>query len=133
MIPTEHRFLSTQFQIVKHPDKTYRMWIEDGRIRGYGDGRDAMVQAIYKALNTERSTYSAYSANYGVEFIDLYGMPMSYVLPELKRRVTEALTWDDRIERVDAFDFTVEKGKVHCTFTVHTVSGEIVFGKVVGV
>ena len=56
----------------------------------------------------------------------LYGEPISYVCPELERRITEALTWDDRIEDVSDFEFdTSVKGIVHASFIVHTVFGDI--------
>lgn len=108
------------------PSKTYRMEIEEetGRIRRYTDGQEAVKQAVYKILRTERYQYRCYSRNYGVELNHLYGMPVSYVLPEIKRCITEALIWDSRIEAVDNFAFEVDRGKVHCTFTVHTIYGE---------
>ena len=66
-----------------------------------------------------------YSWDYGIETIDLYGEPVSYVCPELERRITEALTWDDRIESVDNFEFNIsQKGMIHVTFTVHTIFGD---------
>ena len=67
-----------------------------------------------------------YSWNYGIELLDLFGMPVSYVCPELERRITEALTWDDRIESVDNFEFDLsKKGVVHVSFTAHTIFGDV--------
>lgn len=104
---------------------TYNMELENGRIRGYSDGLESMKQVIYKIVRTERSVYPVYSDNYGIELEDLFGEPISYVIPELERRITEALTWDSRIESVDNFEFEVTDHKVHCTFTVSTIFGEI--------
>ena len=56
---------------------------------------------------------------------------MKFVLPELKRRITEALVQDSRILGVDAFSFEVNRGKVHATFTVHTIFGDVEAEKVV--
>ena len=50
---------------------------------------------------------------------------MSYVMAELERRITEALTWDSRIESVDNFEFEADGRSVHVSFTVHTDFGEI--------
>ena len=108
-----------------YPTKTYNMELENGRIRGFSDDLESMKQVIFLALNTERSTYLAYSDNYGVELVDLIGEPMSYVLAEMERRITEALTWDSRIESVDNFEFEVDGRNVHVTFTVHTDFGDI--------
>lgn len=107
------------------PTRTYALDWERGRIQGHADGADAMKQAIYLMLSTERYQYPVYSWNYGVELVELFGKPQSYVLPELKRRITEALRQDDRITGVDEFSFETERGKVHATFTVHTVFGEM--------
>ncbi len=132
MIPSTTAFLKQDFEITKQPTHTYKMNLESNLIRGYTDGQEAMKQAIYKILNTERYQYVMYSWNYGIELLDLYGEPVSYVCPELERRITEALTWDDRIQSVDNFEFNISKrGEVLVTFTAHTVFGVVVAEKVV--
>lgn len=108
------------------PTKTYHLRILSMRVQGLTDGLEAMKQAVFKVLQTERYRYSKiYSGNYGVELWDLIGQPIPYVLPEIQRRITEALTWDERITAVDGFEFVVQKSKVHTTFVVHTIYGEI--------
>ncbi|MCI8484711.1 MAG: DUF2634 domain-containing protein [Lachnospiraceae bacterium] len=126
MIPTAIGFLDQDFEIEKQPSKTYRMILESRRVQGYTDGLEAVRQAVYKILLTERYQYIMYSWNYGIEIHDLFGEPVSYVCPELKRRITEALTQDDRIESVDGFEFDLsQKGVIHAAFTVHTIFGTI--------
>ncbi len=132
MIPGMTAFLQQDFKIEKQPTHTYKMNLESKSIRGYTDNQEAMKQAIYKILNTQRYQYVMYSWNYGVELLDLYGEPLSYVCPELERRITEALTWDDRIQSVDNFEFDIsKKGKICVTFIAHTVFGDVVAKKVV--
>lgn len=132
MIPSTTAFLEQDFEITEQPTHTYKMNFESNLIRGYTDGQEAMKQAIYKILNTERYQYVMYSWNYGIELLDLYGEPVSYVCPELERRITEALTWDDRIQTVDNFEFNIsKKGEILVTFTAHTVFGDVVAEKVV--
>lgn len=132
MIPSTTAFLEQDFEITEQPTHTYKMNLESNLIRGYTDGQEAMKQAIYKILNTERYQYVMYSWNYGIELLDLYGEPVSYVCPELERRITEALTWDDRIQSVDNFEFNIsKKGEILVTFTAHTVFGDVVTEKVV--
>lgn len=132
MIPSTTAFLEQDFEITEQPTHTYKMNLESNLIRGYIDGQEAMKQAIYKILNTERYQYVMYSWNYGIELLDLYGEPVSYVCPELERRITEALTWDDRIQSVDNFEFNIsKKGEILVTFTAHTVFGDVVAEKVV--
>lgn len=126
MIPGMHGFLTEDFEIEQQPSRTYKMYLEQEVINGFTDGLDAMKQTIYMILNTERYQYIIYSWNYGIELLDLFGEPVTYVCPELERRITEALTQDERILSVDAFSFdTSVKGVVHTTFTVNTIFGEV--------
>lgn len=106
------------------PSMTYTLDAENGRIRGKVDGLEAVKQAVYLALSTERFAYLIYSWNYGAELDGFIGQPKEYVLSEIKRRISDALLQDDRITAVDDFKFQTIKNAVHVTFTVHSVFGE---------
>lgn len=95
------------------------------RIIGYVDDLESIKQAIYLILSTERYQYLIYSWDYGVELIDLIGKPMPYVIAEVPRRITEALTQDDRIKDVVDFEFEAKGNKLNVTFTVVSNSGNI--------
>lgn len=124
MIPTNSQI--NDYTITVLPTRTYCMDLTGNTILGYTDEQKAMQQAIYKILRTERYQHIIYSWNYGIETWDLYGKPCSYVCPELKRRITEALTWDDRIESVTDFSFSFPgKRTIYAKFTVHTIYGDI--------
>lgn len=126
MIPKNAELLKQGFNVEEQPTYTYRMDPENDAIRGYVDGIDAMEQAIYKILSTQRYQYIIYSWNYGIELKDLFGQPVSYVCPELERRIREALLWDTRIEEVGDFRFdTSKRGTVHVYFKAYTAFGEI--------
>ncbi len=108
------------------PHKTYRMNFKDNNIEGFVDGKDAIRQAIYKILGTERYAYPIYSWDYGIELSDLYGEDVRYVCAELEDRIKEALTQDDRIVDVTDFKFdTKGKGIVKVKFTVESIEGNI--------
>lgn len=126
MIPSTVGFLSQDFEIEKQPSLTYKMDMDNRAVRSHTDGLEALKQAIYKILMTERYQYIMYSWNYGIELLDLFGEPITYVCPELKRRISEALLCDDRILKVDNFEFEFpQKGVILATFTVHTIFGDI--------
>lgn len=126
MIPSMNNLLTTELEVESQPSKNYKMHIQDDAINGTCDGLDTMAQVIYKILNTERYKYPIYSWNFGVEFSDLMGEPVSFVCAEIERRITEALTQDDRIESVSDFEFdTSKKHEVVCTFIVHTIFGDV--------
>lgn len=119
--------ITNEFEIEAiQPTKTYRMNLDTIEVHGFTDAQEAMKQAIYKILQTERFWYNkVYSDNYGVELRDLIGQPIPFVLAEIPRRITEALTWDERITGAGNFEFDVRKGKVHTTFTAYTIYGSL--------
>lgn len=134
MIPSTTGFFEQNFELEEQPTNTYKMNMQLNLVRGYTDGIEAMKQAIYKILLTERFQYVMYSGNYGIETLDLYGQPISYVCPELERRISEALLWDNRIQTVTDFEFdTSKKGIVHVSFTAHTVFGDVQAAKEVNI
>lgn len=123
MIPEAAGNNNFDFELEQQPTETYHLRFDTKGMGGYADGLDAMKQAVYKILLTERYQYAIYSWNYGVELADLMGQPMPFVYSEIKRRITEALLWDDRITEVDNFAFSHIKGAVHTTFDVTTTEG----------
>ena len=132
MIPSTNNILSYDLEMETEPSVNYKMNIKQDIINGTVDELEAMKQVIYKILNTERYQYIIYSWNYGIELMDLFGMPVIYVIPKLERRITEALIQDERIESVDDFEFdSSEKRTVKASFTVHTIFGDVQTEKVV--
>lgn len=126
MLPTTGDDLDLiEFEVEQQPSLTYRLDVEKNRVRGMTDGVDAVRQAVYLILNTERYAYSIYSWNYGVELVDLIGRPADYIMSESKRRITEALEQDDRIKNVDNWRFETSRKSVKVAFTVHTIFGDI--------
>ncbi len=109
----------------EQPSQTYRMDVSNEAVRGYADNLEAMKQAVFKILQTERYQSLIYSGDYGIELADLFGQPVSYVQPELERRVTEALMQDERIISVSGFRFSQrKKGELLVSFDVKTIFGE---------
>lgn len=133
MIPNINDDLINDFEYEELPTKTFKLNIPSNTITGFTDELEAMKQAIFLILNVQRYEHIIYSWNYGIELEDLFGQPISFVLPELKRRITEALLQDTRITGVDNFSFETTKGKVHAIFTVSTIYGDVEAEKVVNV
>lgn len=126
MIPGVSKLMMADLEVETQPSKNHKMYIQDKIINSTCDGLEAMKQVTYKILNTERYKYPIYSWNYGVEFSDLIGEPVSYVCAEIERRITEALTQDDRVDDVSDFKFDIsKKHEVVCTFVVHTIFGNV--------
>lgn len=112
-------------QAAQQPSRTYFWDIEADRIRGYTDEQIAMKQSNYHILMTERYKHEIYTPYYGIELADLFGQPIPYCIPEIKRRVTEALLHDDRNLSVGPFEFdTSTREVVKTKFWVHTIFGD---------
>ena len=129
MIPKDsdiEELFTDDFETVVAPAKTYRMRINQERVQGVIDGREALKQMIYKQINTEPS-YPIY-ANFGVKKRDLFGKPKTYAYMEIIRRIEEALTLDDRIIRCRNFFYREDMSQgndLGFTFTVVSIYGEI--------
>lgn len=106
--------------------RTWRMDLENGRLRTFIDDEDAIRQYIRKALMTSRNRYLIYDDTYGEELRDLIGQNLTQDLMnvEIPRVVREAIEGDDRIEEVS--DVTVTQYNsdgIHIEVTVITVTG----------
>ena len=104
---------------------TYNINRNTNRISGYIDDKDAIIQAIYLILQTERYESMIYNWYYGVEFDGLIGKQRDYVTSELQRVIREALTEDDRIIEVSDFDITYTEDSALIVFLVQTNIGDI--------
>lgn len=105
------------------PSRTWRLDAETGRIAGKIDGLEAVKQAVFKILQTERYAYMAYSFDYGVELKNLMGQSPAYAQSELRRRIAEALLQDARIQNVRDFQFEQTGDSMTVRFTVESSAG----------
>lgn len=106
-------------EIIKDPSLSYKLDLDKERVRKCVDDIESIKQAIYKILNTERYTYTAYNWQYGIELNDLIGQPKSLVKAILPDRIKEALMVDDRIQDVVDFKFEdISKTEIDITFIV---------------
>lgn len=111
------------FQVETQPSFTYKL--SEQRVSGYVDELEAYKQAVYKILNTERYEHVIYSWNYGVELKELFGQHIAYVVPELERRIREAIMQDNRTVSVTDFQFDTSKfGEVVVSFKATSIYGE---------
>ena len=90
------------------PSYTWYFDLKEKVLSGTGDGKTAVMQSIYLTLFTDRYKWLIHDWDYGHELASLFGMPLTYVIPEIERLVKEALIQDDRID--DVFNFHFEQG-----------------------
>lgn len=127
MIPENTIPDSLTFSLAEEQSRTYRLF--ENKIQGYITEAEALKQAIYKVLNTEKYEYPIYSFSYGIELSSLIGQDPTYVKIELMRRIRECLMEDGRITGVEGFEFTESGDEISCTFTVASIYGEMQFAK----
>ena len=124
MLPSNNANINF-IEITKDPSLSYKLDLQKDRVRKYVDNIDSIEQAIYKILNTERYTYTAYDWRYGIELNDLFGKPKSLVKAILPNRIKEALMADDRVEDVLDFIFKdISKTELSVKFNVKVFNYE---------
>ncbi|MBQ2801740.1 MAG: DUF2634 domain-containing protein [Lachnospiraceae bacterium] len=116
------------------PSFDFKLNTETNRLSGNVEDLEAVKQAIFLILSTERGEHAIYPEDYGVEFNDLIGQDVEWVIPELEMRIKEALMMDERITEATDFAFdTSTKGVITVTFSVESTKGTITVEKEVPV
>ena len=107
------------------PSKTYKIDFESGRIGKIIDNREALQQAVYKALITARERFPIYTDAYGCELDDLIGesVTKAFLETEIPRVIEEALIYDDRIDSVNDLEVTSSGDVVTVSFSITDVDG----------
>lgn len=132
MLPQTNFEFDTDFDIVSQPSYTFKL-NSDENIKGFVDDLQAVKQAIYLILNTQRYQYLIYDWDYGVEFDDLIGCDKNYAIVQIQSRITDALLQDDRIEAVVDFEFETKKKSITAYFVVKTIFGDVEEQKAVNI
>lgn len=127
MIPVgEENLLLEEGEIEEEvlPSLTWKLDEARGVIEQKIDSLEALKQALWLTLQTERMEFEIYSADYGTELTELFGQPIPLVYVNLEEAIKEALLQDDRVEAVTNFRFTrPEKNTVIAAFAVITAEG----------
>ena len=123
MIPIGGAITDETLEAEQQPSRTYRLDIARGRVTGMTDGLDAVKQAVFKILQTERFRYEIYSFDYGHELSGLVGGNPLFVRSEASRRIQEALSQDDRITGIQEVVANVSGDSLSISFTVATLFG----------
>lgn len=104
-------------------------WILDEESGNLAESKfdiQAIAQDIKFALSTERNKYPIMGSNFGVTFEDLIGLDSEYVCAQIKKRISDALSIDDRIVGVGHFEFKHSKSdELRVSFIVETVLGKL--------
>lgn len=109
------------------PTKAFRIDFDEKKVGGIIDGEEALKQAIYVALMTERYKYAVFSHYYGTDYRDAFSEGYVEAMGKVRYAVEDSLKYDDRILSVGDFAFE-KRGKAMCvSFKVRSVYGELDF------
>lgn len=91
------------------------------------EGLEAIKVWIWKALQTQRYRYLAYTWQYGNEIENVIGQGLSNsaTQAEIKRYVEECLSINPYIQGITSFNLILDDSKVGLDLTVLTVYGEV--------
>lgn len=116
--------LQTVVTAQRQPSRTWYINKTTNRIEGEVENRDAAHQAVEIILHTERFRWQIYKPYSGVQWDGLIGQDPGYVSAQLLRRVSEALSMDDRVTGVSDFSSSIEGESLTAVMTVNTVYGD---------
>ena len=113
---------ATDVYSYRQPNLTYRLGTTT--VAGKIDKLDAVRQAVYHILMTERYSNQIYGDDYGVELEQYVGKDIGYITADIENTLREALCQDDRITDVQVNGVTRgEQGGCLIDFTVFTIYG----------
>lgn len=118
MIPKGDRVPNITVQEEQQPTLTYKLDFEKGRASGRIDGLEAVRQAVFKVIQTDRFWHEIYTFDYGHELGSLIGGDVLYVQSEVSRMISEALLQDDRINSIENTTVNVVGDGLAVRFTV---------------
>lgn len=110
-------------EFARYPSRTWSVDKETNRIDGVTDALPSVRQAAEIILHVERFRWQIYRTFSGVRLEDLIGQEADFVTAELRRRVKEALTADDRITGISGFSAVQEGDSLLVSFRVESVYG----------
>ncbi|WP_101774005.1 DUF2634 domain-containing protein [Peptostreptococcus faecalis] len=109
----------------KYQNKDFKLR-DDNTIGGYVDGIEAVKQAIFFILQTERYSSHTMSDDVGIELYDLYGKDPALIESTLVRLIRECILADDRIESIEDMNLKrVKRGVYEFSATVISNIGEV--------
>jgi len=91
-------------------------------------GKDAVKIWIWKALQTAKNRYKAYSSSFGndLESLISQGLSKAALGSELERYIKESLLISPYITGVSDVSSSIEGSQAQITFTTRTIYGEVV-------
>ena len=102
---------------------TYYIDSENKRMTSMVDSIDSILQAVFKALSTQKYGHEIYSCEYGFLEDQFVGEDLDFIQTNLEYYIRECLSKDDRI--LDITNFKVQQQSIDsCLATFDILSSE---------
>ena len=115
--------------------RTYGMDTKNKRIVGKVDGMEAVLQSIFKALQTRRFAYLIYDDQYGCDGYNKIGntaLTQGYLEADMPSMIEDAFLNDEAIVSIDDINFQIiETDGVQISLSVSTIFGDADFEGVI--
>lgn len=110
-----------------YPTETFKINFETNQIEGKCNSLEAMKQAFYLQLNTQRYANKAFSNNFGMEWQDLIGNTEDFIVSEIVKRLKDMILGDKRYTDVSLDSdspFEINGDLIIINIIVTTIYGE---------
>ena len=125
MLPKSGIDLSKGIVFQDQPSLTWTADPVTKRLRGHGDGWEAVRQAVEIIVNVERYKWQIYTPNFGTDYDGLLGTESGFAASELRRRLEDAFLPDSRMLGMKDFTWSFSGVSLSASFTVRTVFGDV--------
>ncbi len=98
--------------------KDYALNYESGSCDNLIGGANRVLQALKKALMTQKGTHPIYSSDYGLMTADLIGKDSVLIETKLKERIISTALSIEGVSAVEAVELTQDKDKVLVNLSV---------------
>lgn len=118
--------LNESLDAASQPTYTYYVDIDTNQILRMCDGFEAVKQAFNLLINTQRFIHQGFTSDYGMDWSDLIGRPVDYIISETQARLKDAIKPDSRFVSVDLSSnnpYTIDGDSIIMNFEVITVFG----------
>ena len=114
-------------------NRTCKINYTTNRVEGWCEGLEALKESIHCTLGIAKHEFMIYPHTYGTELESLIGESIYFAVPKVEGYIKDALLKDNRILEVKNFSHTRNKHRLHTTFTVVSVFGNVEIESVVSV
>lgn len=122
MLPTNSKILLSTTDSVVSATKTYK--ITSGKISGFIDDKEALMQSVDACLRTKRHRFAIYPYDYGNELESLMGLGEELLKARAQTRLEEALLMDERITAIQNVEASIIDRNLYLSFEIKTIYGD---------